>query len=239
MVTRAARRAVVLMLSIGLLAATAGGAAAATTPHPQDFSFDERGVRAEAYWQSCEEPDAEGVTRCVLYSASVFAGRQHNHEPEFGSVNDAFSYLCVFRSEEAYAEDGLITEQVVESGCAFDPEIVVADLDVLDVTSSLDLVEEVCAIVDPETGETFCEPGPSRTANVDFTVTGTGQIVSSRWASNGTSVIDGVRCHSRSAVAGIGRDATASIQVGGEDPGEAQYAFMTDGRTRMAQRCTR
>ena len=42
MVTRAARRALVLILSIGLLAATVGGAAAAITPFPQDFSFDER-----------------------------------------------------------------------------------------------------------------------------------------------------------------------------------------------------
>jgi hypothetical protein len=237
MVTRAARRALVLMLSIGLLAATAGGAAAAVTPFPQDFSFDERGVRADAYWQSCEESDTAGVTRCVQVSASVFDGRQHNHEPEFGNVNGSFSYLCVFRSEEAYAEDGLITEQVIESGCAFDPEIVVDDLEVLEVSSSLELVEEVCAIVDPETGETVCEPGPSRTVSVDLTVAGTGEILTDRWVSNGTSVIDGVRCHSRTAVAGIGRDATASIQVGDEDPGASQYAFMTEGRTRMAQRC--
>ena len=237
MVTRAVRRAVALMLSIGLLAATAGGAAAATAPFPQDFSFDERGVRADAYWQSCEEPDTEGVTRCVQVSASVFDGRQHNHEPEFGNANGSISYLCVFRSEEAFTEDGIITEQVIESGCAFDPEILVDDLEILQVASSLELVEEVCAIVDPETGETVCEPGPSRTVSVDLTITGTGEILSDRWVSNGTSVIDGVRCHSRTAVAGIGRDASASIQVGDEDPGVSQYAFMTEGRTRMAQRC--
>jgi hypothetical protein len=237
MVTRAARRAVILMLSIGLLAATAGGAAAATTPFPQDFSFDERGVRADAFWQSCDEPDTEGVTRCVVYNASVFAGRQHNSEPEFGNVNDSLSYLCVYRSEEAFTEDGLITGQIIESGCALDPEIVVDGLEVIDVTASLEMVEEVCVIVDPETGETVCEPGPSRTVSVDLTVTGSGEIVSDRWVSNGTSEIDGVRCHTRSAVSGIGRDASASIQVGDEDPGASQYAFMTEGRTRMAQRC--
>lgn len=238
MVTRATRRALVVILSIGLLiAATAGGAAAAITPFPQDFSFDERGVRADAYWQSCEEPDSEGVTRCVSISASVFDGRQHNRDPEFGSVNGAFSFLCVFRSEEAYMENGDISEQVSEGGCVVDPEIVVDGLEVLEVSASLDLVEEVCVIVDPETGETMCEPGPSRTVSVDLTITGTGEIISDRWVANGTSVVDGVRCHSLSAMSGTGRDASASIQVGADDPGASEYAFMTDGRTRMSQRC--
>ena len=237
MVTRAARRALALILSIGLLAATVGGAAAAITPFPQDFSFDERGVRADAYWQTCEEPDTEGVTRCVTLNASVFDGRQHNRDAEFGNVNGAFSFLCVFRAEEAFTEDGYISEQRSEGGCVVDPEIVVDGLESLEVSASLDLVEEVCVIVDPETGETMCEPGPSRTVSVDLTFTGTGEILSDRWVASGTSVIDGVRCHFLSAISGIGRDASASIQVGDEDPGASEYAFMTDGRTRMSQRC--
>ena len=237
MVTRAARRAVALLLSIGLVAATAGAAAAAVTPFPQDFSFDERGVRADAFWQSCQEPDTEGVTRCVSLNASVFDGRQHNRDPEFGNVNGSFSFLCVFRSVEAFRGDGQLTEQSSESGCVLDPEIAVEGLDVLEVSSSLDLVENVCVIVDPEAGETVCEPGSSRTDSVDLIITGTGEIVSDRWVANGTSVIDGVRCHSVSAMSGIGRDASASIRVGDEDPGASVFAFMADGRTRMSQRC--
>lgn len=237
MVTRATRRALAFTLSIGLLVVSAGGAAAAVTPFPQDFSFDERGVRADAYWQSCEEPDTEGVTRCVTVNASVFDGRQHNRDPEFGSVNGSFALLCVFRSEEAWAEDGQLIDPVYEGGCAIDPEIAVDGLESLDVSASLDLVQEVCLVVDPETGETVCEPGPSRSVAVDLAITGTGEILSDRWVSNSTSVIDGVRCHSFSAISGIGRDATASILIGDEDPGASEYAFMADGRTRMSQRC--
>lgn len=237
MVTRATRRALALILSIGLLAATAGGAAAAVTPFPQDFSFDERGVRADAYWQSCEEPDSDGVTRCVTINASVFDGRQHNRDPQFGNVNDSLSILCVFRSEEAWTEDGQLIDPIYEGGCVFHPDMAVDGLESLEVSASVDLVQEVCVIVDPETGETVCEPGPSRTVHVDLAITGTGEISSDRWVSNSTSVIDGVRCHSFSAISGIGRDATASVRVGDEDPGAAEYAFIADGRTRMSQRC--
>jgi len=238
MVTRAAGRPLAFLLSIALLAVTAGAAAGATTPFPQDFSFDERGVRADAYWQTCEEPDTEGVTRCVTISASLFDGRQHNRDPEFGHVNNAFSYLCVHRMEDAYAEDfGPVGEPISEGGCLLHPDITVDGLDLVEVSTNLDLVQEVCVVVDPETGETICEPGASRTVSVDLTLTGTGELVTDRWVSNGTSIVDGVRCHMRSASAGTGRDASASIQVGEEDPGASQFAFLSDGRTRMAQRC--
>jgi hypothetical protein len=238
MVTRAASRPLAFLLSIALLAVTAGAAAAATTPFPQDFSFDERGVRADAYWQTCEEPDSEGVTHCVTVSASLFDGRQHNRDPEFGHVNDAFSYLCVFRQEEAFAEEvGLVDQPISEGGCVTQPDITVDGLDLVEASGTLDLVQWICVIVDPDTGETICEPGPSRTVSVDLTITGTGDLLTDRWVSNGTSIVDGVRCHMRSASAGTGRDAVASIQFGDEDPGASQYAFLVDGRTRMAQRC--
>ena len=239
MVTRAAGRTLAFLLSIALLAVTAGAAAAATTPFPQDFSFDERGVRADAYWQTCEEPDTDGVTRCVTINASLFDGRQHNRDPEFGHVNDAFSYLCVQRTEEAYVEDvAPVGEPISEGACLLHPDITVDGLDLVEVSATLDLVQEVCVIVDPETGETICEPGPTRTVSVDLTITGTGELLTDRWVSNGTSTFDGVRCHHRSASAGVGRDGVASIQIGDEDPGASQYAFLVDGRSRMAQRCT-
>jgi hypothetical protein len=238
MVTRAAGRTLAFLLSFALLAATAGAAAAAITPFPQDFSFDERGVRADAYWQTCEKPDSEGVTHCVTINASLFDGRQHNRDPQFGHVNDAFSYLCVHRTEDAYAEAvGPVGEPINEGGCVMQPDITVDGLDRVEVSTTLDLVQEVCVIVDPETGETICEPGASRTVSVDLTFIGTGELLTDRWVSNGTSIVDGVRCHMRTASAGTGRDAIASILVGEEDPGASQFAFLADGRTRMAQRC--
>ncbi|MDQ2675006.1 MAG: hypothetical protein M3Y40_10170 [Chloroflexota bacterium] len=238
MSTRSTRRTVAAMLSLTLLAAMAGGAAAATTPFPQDFSFDERGLRAEAYWQNCQQPDTEGITRCVSMSASVFDGRQHSRDPEFGHVNDAFAYLCVFRSEEAFdADGGAIAEPRSEGGCILEPDIVADGLDSLDVSASLELIEEVCVIIDPGTGETVCEPGSARTVEVNLSITGTGEVLTDRWLSRGTSIVDGVRCQFLSASSGTGRDAEASILVGAEDPGGSQFAFLADGRTRMSQRC--
>jgi hypothetical protein len=238
MSTRAARRTVTAVLSLVLLAATAGGAAAATTPFPQDFSFDERGLRAEAHWQSCQEPDSDGVVRCVSISASVFDGRQHNRDPEFGHVNDAFSYLCVFRAEESLSAEGWsVGDPSFEGGCVIDPEIVADGLDTLDVSASVELIEEVCVIVDPETGETVCEPGAARTVDVELSMIGTGESRNDRWLAKGTSIVDGIRCQFLSATSGTGRDAEATILIGDEDPGPSQFGFMTNGRTRMSQRC--
>lgn len=237
MFTRALRRASALLMAIALLAVTVGVSAAATTPFPQNFSFDERGLSASASWETCSEPDTEGVTRCESVNAVVFDGRQHNRDPEFGHVNASFSYLCVSRYEESFTEEGPVAPPTNEGGCVIDPAIVADALDSLEVSATLDLVEEVCVIIDPETGETICEPGVARTVSVDLAFTGIGATVSDRWRTTSTFVVDGVRCHSISAISGTGRDATASMELDGEDLGPSAYAFMTDGRMRYAQRC--
>jgi hypothetical protein len=235
---RALGRAAAIVAAIALLSVTVGVTAAATTPFPQDFSFDERGLSASAHWHACTEADAEGVTRCESVDAVVFDGRQHNRDPEFGNVNSAFSYLCVSRYEESLTDEGPVAPPTSEGGCVIDPAISADGLDSLDVSATLDLVEEVCVIVDPETGETICEPGAVRTVSVDLAFTGIGETTFDRWRSNGTFVVDGVRCHTMSAMSGTGRDATASIVLDGEDLGPSDYAFMSEGRMRYAQRCT-
>jgi hypothetical protein len=238
MFNRALRRALAFLAAIALLSITVGASAAATTPFPQDFSFDEWGLSANGFWQTCAEPDTDGVTRCVSVDAVVFDGRQHNRDPEFGHVNASFSYLCVSRYEESFTDEGPVAPSTSEGGCVIDPEIVADGLDLVEVSASLELIEEVCVIIDPETGETICEPGSARDVSVALAFTGIGEISSDRWRSTSTFVVDGVRCHSISAMSGSGRDATASIALDGEDLGPSAYAFMSDGRMRYAQRCT-
>jgi hypothetical protein len=237
MFTRAPRRASAFVAAIVLLSISAGASAAATAPTPQDYSFDERGLTAYASWQSCDEPDAEGVTRCTSVDVFAFDGRQRNSDADFGKTNASFSYLCLTRHEEAFSEEGYVEEPFVEGGCVDDPDIEADDLDTVEVSAMVELAQESCIVIDPETGETICEPGPTRTVSVDIAFTGIGEITRDRWLSTGTFVIDGVRCHSLSATAGSGRDASATIQLDGEDHGPSQYAFLTDGRNRYAQRC--
>ena len=237
MFTRATRRTTAALAAICMLAMTAGASAAATTPTPQDYFFDERGLTAHASWQSCQEPDPSGVTHCVSINVFAFDGRQHNRDAELGHANTAFSYLCVTRFEEAFTADGWAEAPFSEGGCVDDPDMVVDDLDLVEISAALDLVEERCVVVDPETGETICEPGSTRTVDVDLVFTGVGEVMSDRWTSTGTTVVDGVRCHTRFASAGTGREALATIQIGEEDPGPSAFAFMVDGRTRSAQNC--
>lgn len=239
MFTRAPRSVAALLAALVLLSMTVGMASAATGPVPQDFSFDERGITAHASWLSCTEPDEDGLVRCVSTSAQLFDGRQRNRDPEFGYANSAFSYLCLIRYEDIIDEEGFpVGPPREEGGCVDAPEIVVADgLEQLDLSTSLELVEQQC-VVDPETWETICEPVGSRMVAVDLEFTGVGDVIADRWRSSGTAIVDGVRCHMSSSSRGEGRDAEAVLSLDGESIGLSEFAFITDGRTRMAQHCS-
>ena len=91
--TRAATAALAAALMLSVFAGAA--LAAVGGPPNEDFSFAERGLTAQAYWESCDEPDAAGVTRCESTQLYVFDGRQRSNDA-FGHANSALTYLCVY-----------------------------------------------------------------------------------------------------------------------------------------------
>ncbi len=233
-------RSVAALLIALLLQTTIATAAAAASAVPalESFSFAERGLTAQAQWDRCDGPDAEGVTRCSMTQAYLFDGRQRSKD-SFGRNNGALTYLCVYLQQVAFTEDGsFVDPPIAEQGCVDDPAITVrGTLD--SVTASvpaLELTREVCDF-DPEAGEGTCVPGAIRTASVDVTFVGTGPVIAERWQSKSRSIIDGVRCRYTSSGSGISREARASITVDGSTLDPSDFARLWDGKTRFAQRC--
>ena len=234
---RATRHAAAVLAALVLVSLTIGTTAAATGPVPDDFSFDERGVTAQAYWQQCTPAGADSTLRCVMTDVFVFDGRQRSRDSELGNANGALSYVCLNRHVEVLSDEGPIEPPTNEGGCAIDPQIAMDDLDSLLVSGAVDLFAETC-VEDPETYEVTCEYEPSRTVSVEVAFTGVGAVLEDRWHSSSTSIIDGVRCHSLSSSRGAGRDAVATIAIDGESSGPSEFAFIVDGRTRTIQRCS-
>jgi len=233
------RAATALLAAALMLSAFAGVALGAVGGPPnEDFSFAERGLTAQAYWESCDEPDAAGVTRCESTQLYIFDGRQRSNDA-FGHANSALTYLCVYHQTVAIDQDGYpVGPSLVEQGCSDDPLLAVVDTleSVSAAVPSLDVEAATCTY-DPETGEGSCEPGETRSVSVEAEFTGIGDIVSQRWHSNGRSTYDGVRCSYSSSGSGVTREASASATIDGAEFGPT-YAQLSDGKTRFAQHCS-
>jgi len=232
------RTAAALLAAVIMLSLSAGAALAAVGAPSEDISFAERGITAQGIWESCDGPDADGITRCEMTQAYVFAGRQRSND-EFGHANASLSYLCVYHQQVAFGEDGVPVEPpLVEQGCADDADLTVVDT-LQSLTASapaLELTEEIC-IEDPETGGVSCEPGSSRTVVVDAAFSGIGSISADRWSSKSRSLVDGVRCTFASSGSGIRREAVASVTIDGATIEPSAFAMLSDGKTRFTQRC--
>jgi hypothetical protein len=238
-VTSHLRRTATALLAAAIMLSLFAGAALAAVGGPpnEDFSFAERGLTAQAYWESCDEPDAAGITRCESTQLFIFDGRQRSKD-EFGHTNSGLTYLCVYHQTVAFDQDGFPVEpSLVEQGCSDDPQLTVVDtLESLTATvPALELTEAICTY-DPETGEGSCEPGETRSVAVAAEFTGIGDIVSQRWNNTGQSVYEGVRCTYSSSGSGVSREATASATIDGVALGPT-YAQLSDGKTRFAQQC--
>lgn len=235
-ITRAATALLAAGMTLSLLATTA--LAATPGPSSEDVTFAERGITAQGYSETCDGPDADGITRCEGTQAFIFAGRQRSDD-EFGHANGPLTYLCIYTYRAAYGEDGMPVEPpIVEQGCADDPQLVAVDtLESLTASvGALELTEMLCTY-DPETGGEWCELGDSRFVPVEAVFTGIGEISSDRWNSKSRSVVDGARCTFSSSGSGIRRDATASITIDGTASGPV-FGQLSDGKTRFAQRCS-
>lgn len=239
MTSHPTRAAVALLAAIVTLSVLAGAAVAAVPgPPPEDISFVERGVTAQAFWESCEDPDADGAIRCEMTQAYVFDGRQRSADA-FGRANASRTYLCVYHQQATLDEEGVPVEPpLIEQGCSDDPQLtIVARLASLTASvPALVLTEELCT-VDPETGDVSCEPGHTRTVAVEAAFTGVGPLASDRWSSKSRTLVDGVRCTFSSSGSGVRRDATATIRIDGAALESPAFAQLSDGKNRFAQRC--
>ncbi len=238
MSTHFTRPAAALLIAVMLLTVFAGATLGATGPSGDSFTFAERGVTAEAVWESCDGPDIDGVTHCSATQVFVFDGRQRNNDI-FGRHNGALTYLCVYRSEVAFDEDGSpIGEPLEEQGCIDDPELAVSrNLEsVTAAAAALVLTRTICTY-DPDTGEPWCEEGSSRTVDIEATFTGIGDVVSDRWSSRSWSAWDGARCMYSSSGSGISREATASMAIDGSPIDSFAYARLSEGKMRLTQKC--
>jgi hypothetical protein len=233
------RTATALLAAATMLSLFAGSALAAVGGPPnEDFSFAERGLTAQAYWESCDEPDAAGVTRCESTQLYIFDGRQRSID-EFGHANSGLTYLCVYHQTVALDQDGVPVEpSLVEQGCSDDPQLTVVDPleSIIATVPALELTAATCTY-DPETGEGSCEPGETRSVAVGAEFTGIGDVTAQRWNSKGRSVYEGVRCTYSSSGSGVTRDASASATIDGAAFGPT-YAQLSDGKTRFAQHCS-
>ena len=239
MTSHLTRTATALLAAVTMLSLFAGATLAAVGGPPNEsFSFAERGLTAQAYWESCEGPDASGVNRCESTQVYVFDGRQRSND-DLGHVNAALTYLCVYHQQVAFGEDGMpIEPALIEQGCADDPQLTVVDTlaSVTAAVSDLELTETLCTY-DPETGEPWCVDGDSRSVAVDVAFTGSGDVFAQRWTSKGQSLIDGVRCTFSSSGSGVSREASASMTLDGT-AFAATFAQLSDGKTRFAQHCS-
>lgn len=233
------RVATALLAAALMLSAFAGAALAAVGGPPnEDISFAERGLTAQAYWESCDEPDAAGVTRCESTQLYIFDGRQRSNDA-FGHANSALTYLCIYHQDVAFDDEWLPVEPaLVEQGCNDEPQLTVvgtlesvtADVPALELTAML-------CTYDPETGEEECSPGQTRSVGVAALFTGTGDVAPSRWMSKNRSVFDGYRCSFQSSGSGVSREGTASMTFDGTVLGETS-AQLSDGKSRFAQHCS-
>ena len=233
-------RAATAVLAAALMLSVFAGAALAAVGGPpnEDVSFAERGLTAQAYWESCDEPDAAGVTRCESTQLYVFDGRQRSNDA-FGHANSALTYLCVYHQVSQFDEDWVAVEPpLVEQGCNDEPQLTVVDTleSVTAVVPALELTAMLCTY-DPDTGEEECSPGQTRSVGVAALFTGTGDLAPSRWMSKSRSEFDGYRCSFLSSGSGVTREATASMTFDGAALGET-FAQLSDGKTRFAQHCS-
>ena len=239
MTSHLTRAATALLAAVTMLSLFAGATLAAVDgPPSEDFSFAERGLTAQAYWESCEVPDASGVSQCESTQLYIFDGRQRSND-DLGRVNTALTYLCVYHQQVAIGEDGYpVGPSLVEQGCADDPQLTVVDT-LASVTAAAPVVElnQATCTYDPETGEGSCVEGGTRSVAVEAEFTGTGEVSAQRWSSRGQSVIEGVRCTYSSSGSGVSREASASMTIDGTgfDPTLAQ---LSNGKTRFAQHCS-
>jgi len=233
--TRLAAALLTAVMMLSLFAASA--LAAVSAPPSGDISFAERGITAQAYSESCDEPDSAGVTRCESVQAYVFDGRQSSND-EFGHAHASLTYLCVYRQQIAFGEDGVPVEPpLIEQGCTDDPQLIVVDVleSLAAEAPALELAETICTY-DPETGEESCELGDTRSVSVEVVFTGTGDLASQRWSSRTRSLVDGLRCTFASSGSGISREAAASLTIDGTTH-ELGFGQLSDGKTRFAQHC--
>ena len=238
MTSHLTRAATALLAAALMLSVFAGAALAAVSgPRDEDFSFAERGLTAQAYWESCDEPDPDGVTRCESTQLYVFDGRQRSNDA-FGRANSALTYLCVYHQAAAFDEEWVpVDPPIIEQGCHDEPQLTVVDTleSVTAAVPALELTALLCTY-DPDTGEEECSPGQTRSVAVEALFTGTGDLVASRWMSKDRSVFDGYRCSFLSSGSGVSREGTASMTFDGT--ALTAFAQLSDGKTRFAQHCS-
>jgi hypothetical protein len=233
------RTATAILAAATMLSVSAGAALAAVGGPPiEDVSFAERGLTAQAFSESCEGPDATGVTRCESTQIYAFDGRQRSND-ELGHANAGLTYLCVYHHMVAIGEDWVPVEPAVtEQGCSDGTQLTVVDTleSVAATVPALELTQTVCTY-DPETGQESCEAGDAHSVAVEALFTGTGDVVPQRWSNKSRSIFDGYRCTFSSSGNGITREATASITIDGTTLhlGTGQ---LSDGRTRFVQHCS-
>ena len=238
MSTHFTRPAAALLIALVLLTVFAGATLGATEPSGDSFTSAERGVTAQAVWESCEGPDIDGVIHCSATQLFVFDGRQRSSDI-FGRHNGALTYLCVYRNEVAFDEDRApIGEPLEEQGCIDDPELAVSrSLESVTAAAAALVLTRIICTYDPDTGEPWCEEGSSRTVDVEAAFTGIGDVGSDRWSSRSSSVWDGARCMYSSSGRGISREATASMAIDGSSLESFAYARLSEGKMRFAQKC--
>lgn len=238
MISHLNRSATALLAAVMMLSVLAGATLAAVPgPAAGDTVFAERGITAQGIWDSCEPPDASGVTRCEMTQAYVFDGRQRSRD-QFGRTNGSLTYLCVYHQRAALGEDGIPVEPpIIEQGCTDGPQLSVVD-PLKSLTASapvLQLIETICTY-DPETGEPSCVDGAARSVSVVAVFTGVGATTADRWSSKSRSIVDGARCTFSSSGSGNRREATASITIDGTTLAFG-FGQLSDGKMRFAQHC--
>lgn len=212
---------------IGMLAFSAGSAAASTTPGG-DALYTQNGHGADAGTFECVS-NGDGTTTCFDGGLSVFAGKMSDNISRLGHINAVCAWLNSSTFDDETGE--YVGEPTSESGCrvdlpkgslTFGRSLSSATL----APTTITLSQWIC------TDKTTCEQGPSRDVTVQGTWTGDGPTTYNKYHFTG----DDDFCRYNESGKVFDRGATFVGSVDGTNLDQA-YASITDGKSTFRSRC--
>lgn len=220
------RRRLLIPVVLGLLALTVASPVAGANPHER-HTFSQSGLFADAYWDTCFPEVAETCTSVYISVLSGVRSDSSGVRPT-RSAGDEVCY-----SSNIYDPTGGDPSFTYTYGCSTTATVTFAD-DLSTATASGTIEVQDCTF-DPEVNAETCTPGG--TVDVSATWTAIGPLEQFRERSRSTSTVEGMTCTNMFSGQGTRRFGSATATVDGVSLGDADFAFLSEGRQRSSFSC--
>ncbi|HXU84352.1 MAG TPA: hypothetical protein VN773_00960 [Verrucomicrobiae bacterium] len=221
------RRAVGTIAVVGMLAVSAGPAAADTTP-PGDATYSQNGSAAEMFASSCTS-NGDDTTTCLDQQIYVFVGKMSDSLTGVIHASQLCAALSIYSVSDLTGE--FIGTPTFERGCRVDLPAGSARIDSKLLWATL--APTTVSVEDLACEKFGCAPGSTRDIVVSADWTGFGPLQSSK----SRNAWDDSVCRTHEAFKGSNRQADVTGSLDGHDLASDRFAYLSSGKYTFRSSC--